>query len=173
MSKYFDNLGIAIDGIKLNPQGVWIMPVITESNKELMFTSQKTTNDLEQLVTVQAKSPLMASGLKIGETTGISANQLATVEWVTWAIQGLTEGTAPELDLTKYNNNITLTNTLKTTVETLNTQINGTGADSIVNKITAIENTISTSQFAKLDSLLSDVVILWGGNAYGWDGEDD
>lgn len=177
MGKYFDNIGVAAGGIKLHSDGVWLVPKITDiesidSSGEKITTKHRELNiaikkDGSDLAIANVATPLMQSGLKVGTT--IPESQVATVEWVTWALNA-TE--LPTIELTKYNNAVELTNELNTKYTALNNQINGTDQNSIVNQLAAIKTIVSESQFTQLEALLSDVVVLWGGNAAGWESDE-
>lgn len=159
MSKYFDNLGIAVDGIKLNVDGVWMLPRIEKdkqgqiSKREIIIAEDRKG---EKLLPIHAATPVMGSASP-------DESQVATVEWVVWALKG---DNISSVDLTKYNNNIILTNTLKTTVDGLNSKVS-----TLEQTVNTINTNISSMQVSELQRLLTDTVILWGGNAAGW--EDD
>lgn len=162
MGVYFDNLGRAFGPIKLGANGVWLSTVDNDSEKEFKISLNK---DGTGLVNAYVKSPPMEDNLVI---TGIE-NRVATVEWVTWALN-LTE--FPQINLDKYNKAVEDVEELQAVYTALNSQINGTGDDSIVSQLSSIKETINSSQFDKLNALLNNTVILWGGNAGGWDSDE-
>lgn len=159
MSRYFNDYGIAIDAIKLKNDGLWLVPLKDKNNNKFLSISE--TKDGNEVAHLRVKTPLMKGGITIGNE--INENEVATVKWVTWALGG---GNLPNLNISDYDDNIVLTNQLKEKIDIMDNKISD--MDSLLSTLNTV---VSDAQLDRLEELFSNTIILWGGNAAGW--EDD
>ena len=147
---YIDNLGCAVDGIKLKKNGVWLASS-TGTDAELYVSSGRYPST-EGLSRIHAETP--------SQDALVSGTYVATVKWVRWALANAAlavEGI--KVDTAKYDQGLEDIEDLQTNIQSLQNEIN-TIEDSI--------SSLNTANFTQLNQLITGPVILWGGNANGW-----
>lgn len=159
-ANYIDNLGRAIDGIKLKKDSaVWLCSYdIAALQPELWVVNDRATSEMA-LRPARVKTPE-----KSGTTPG---TYVATIEWVRWALansETVINGVA--IDMEKYDKGLEDIVTIKTQISSIDNSIKAI-------QETLLNSTLNAENVRKLNSLFEDTIILWGGSASGWDGEDD